>query len=101
MTIYCTGYYLTMQVILNHLRFEMSLSSAIFHPRLHNQLYPNYTMVEEDETYQFQKDILDALEKKGHMIEKGPYSVVQGIVRSRMAIQATSDPRKGGKPDGF
>ena len=77
-----------MQVILNRLRFEMSLSSAISHPRLHNQLYPDYTMLEEDETYQFQKEIIDALKEKGHTIKMGgpKFSAVQGIVTTSATL---------------
>ena len=90
-----------LQVILNMLKFGKDLRSAITEPRLHNQLYPDKTKV-EDEPYNTSGDIIKGLEDKGHVIdEDGHFAVVQGIVRSGGFIHATSDPRKGGKPDGF
>ena len=80
------------------LNFKKELSEAVPYPRLHHQLYPNYIRVED----KFPEDFREGLEKKGHEIkESSSYAVVQGIVRSGDYIHATSDPRKGGKPDGY
>ena len=80
------------------LNFDKELSEAIPYPRLHHQLYPNYIRVEK----KFPEDYREGLEDKGHIIkESSSYAVVQGIVRSGGNIHATSDPRKGGEPDGF
>lgn len=89
---------MTLQVILDVLNFGKDLSSAIPYPRLHHQLYPNYIRVEK----KFPEDILNGLKERGHDIKvSSSYAVVQGIVKSGGVIHATSDPRKGGKPDGF
>ena len=87
-----------LQVILDVLDFGKELSEAIPYPRLHHQLYPNYIQIEKDFPQEFQ----EGLRERGHeLMVSSSYAVVQGIVRSGGYIHATSDPRKGGKPDGF
>jgi gamma-glutamyltranspeptidase/glutathione hydrolase/leukotriene-C4 hydrolase len=88
----------TAQVILDVLNFKRELSEAVPYPRLHHQLFPNYVRVEPD----FPREFRQGLEERGHVVEESPsFAVVQGILRSGGLIHATSDPRKGGKPDGY
>jgi gamma-glutamyltranspeptidase/glutathione hydrolase/leukotriene-C4 hydrolase len=88
----------TAQVILDVLDFGKGLSEAIQYPRLHHQLYPNYIQIEKDFPQQFQ----EGLRERGHdVVVSSSYAIVQAIIRSGGYIHATSDPRKGGKPDGF
>lgn len=86
------------QVILDVLGFEKNLEESISLPRLHDQLFPNYIMAE----YDFPERIQASLKSKGHKIVLGGGAVVQGIVSDGLGtINATSDPRKGGSPDGY
>ena len=89
-----------MQVILNVLGMSIPLSEAIQLPRFHHQLIPNEVSVEED----YPEDLIHSLISKGHTVVKknGTFAVVQGIlVGDDRRIHATSDPRKGGLPDGY
>ena len=80
------------------LNFGKNLSAAIACPRLHHQLCPNHVQIENN----FKREYQEGLEERGHMVKKDSVmAVVQGIVRSGRYINATSDNRKGGKPDGF
>lgn len=80
------------------LNFDKDLSSAIPYPRLHHQLYPNLVTVEKE----FPEEYRIGLRERGHVVEESSsYAVVQGIVKTGGDIYATSDPRKGGQPDGF
>ncbi len=86
------------QVILNVLGFSLPLNEAIYRRRLHHQLIPNYVSVETD----FPEDITSSLEFKGHtVLVNNSFAVVQGINVVDGLLHATSDPRKGGKPDGY
>ncbi|XP_064210183.1 glutathione hydrolase 1 proenzyme-like isoform X3 [Anguilla rostrata] len=89
----------TALVILNSLFFNYDLKKAVTEPRVHNQLNPNKTIVEED----FEKSVLDGLAQKNHVTElhQTPGSVVQAVVRQGDHICAESDPRKGGYPAGY
>ncbi|KAJ8379464.1 hypothetical protein SKAU_G00002420 [Synaphobranchus kaupii] len=89
----------TALVILNSLFFNYDLKKAVMEPRVHNQLNPNKTVVEED----FEKSVLDGLVLKNHVTERhrNPGSVVQAVVRQGDHICAESDPRKGGYPAGY
>lgn len=87
-----------MQVVLNVLGFSLPLNDAIYRRRLHHQLIPNHVSVESD----FPEDIIDSLKSKGHsVVSDSAYAVVQGIHVVDGKLYATSDPRKGGKPDGY
>ena len=86
------------QVILDVLDFGKPLSDSIPYPRLHHQLYPNEVHIEKD----FPRDLVAGLEERGHRVKVSTSSaVVQGIYVDGQGIHATSDPRKGGAPDGF
>uniref|UniRef100_A0A672MMV3 Glutathione hydrolase n=1 Tax=Sinocyclocheilus grahami TaxID=75366 RepID=A0A672MMV3_SINGR len=87
----------TALVILNSLFFNYDLKKAVTEPRVHNQLNPNMTVVEQD------FDVLDGLAQKNHVTElqRTPGAVVQAIVRQGDKLCAESDPRKGGYPAGY
>uniref|UniRef100_A0A8C1Z7M1 Glutathione hydrolase n=1 Tax=Cyprinus carpio TaxID=7962 RepID=A0A8C1Z7M1_CYPCA len=89
----------TALVILNSLFFNYDLKKAVTEPRVHNQLNPNMTVVEQD----FEQSVLDGLVQKNHVteLERTPGAVVQAIVRQGDKLCAESDPRKGGYPAGY
>ncbi|XP_062855586.1 glutathione hydrolase 1 proenzyme-like [Trichomycterus rosablanca] len=89
----------TALVILNSLFFNYDLKKAVTEPRLHNQLNPNTTIVEQD----FEKAVIDGLTQKNHVTElmRSPGAVVQAVLRQGDLIYAESDPRKGGLPAGY
>ncbi|KTG20891.1 hypothetical protein cypCar_00026719, partial [Cyprinus carpio] len=89
----------TALVILNSLFFNYDLKKAVTEPRVHNQLNPNMTVVEQD----FEQSVLDGLAQKNHVTElqRTPGAIVQAIVRQGDKLCAESDPRKGGYPAGY
>ncbi|XP_049619491.1 gamma-glutamyltransferase 1a [Syngnathus scovelli] len=89
----------TALVILNSLFFKYNLRKAVTEPRVHNQLNPNLTVVEQD----FDKRILEGLIEKNHLtrLQSNPDSVVQVVMRQGEHLFAESDPRKGGYPAGY
>ncbi|XP_035514075.1 LOW QUALITY PROTEIN: gamma-glutamyltransferase 1a [Morone saxatilis] len=89
----------TALVILNSLFFNYDLKKAVTEPRVHNQLNPNMTVVEQG----FEKSVLDGLVQKNHVTQllRTPDSVVQAVVRQGERLCAESDPRKGGYPAGY
>ncbi|XP_058246206.1 glutathione hydrolase light chain 1-like isoform X9 [Hemibagrus wyckioides] len=72
---------------------------AVEEPRFHNQLNPNYTLLEQD----FEKSLADGLEQRSHVIEewKSSLAVVEAVMRQDDKICAESDPRNGGHPTGY
>uniref|UniRef100_A0A8C9RA00 Glutathione hydrolase n=1 Tax=Scleropages formosus TaxID=113540 RepID=A0A8C9RA00_SCLFO len=90
---------LVRDVILNSLFFNYDLKKAVSEPRVHNQLNPNKTVVEE----KFEKSVLDGLAQKNHVTEllRTPGAVVQAVMRQGNRLCAESDPRKGGYPAGY
>ena len=88
----------SLQVILDVLRFNKTLSDAIAYPRLYHQLIPNNVTVESNFPLVYQQ----ALISRGHVVvNSSNYAVVQGIEVIDGLIYATSDPRKGGAPAGY
>ena len=80
------------------LGFSLPLNEAIYRRRVHHRLIPNNVYVETD----FPEDITSSLESRGHeVIVSTSSAVVQGINVVDGMLQATSDPRKGGIPDGY
>ena len=80
------------------LGFELPLSDSIDRPRLHHQLIPNFVSIESD----YPEDIVKTLEERGHeVVTNSSFAVVQGIQVVDELLQAKSDPRKGGIPDGY
>ncbi|TTQ39611.1 Glutathione hydrolase 1 proenzyme [Bagarius yarrelli] len=87
-------------VILNSLFFNYDLKRAVEEPRIHNQLVPNYTEVEQD----FEKAIIDGLTQKNHetkLVKSAQGAVVQAVVKQDQQVCAESDFRKGGRPAGY
>ncbi|XP_052441427.1 glutathione hydrolase 1 proenzyme-like [Carassius gibelio] len=95
----------TVQVILNYLFFGYNLQKAIKEPRVHSQLNPDKTFVEDH----FEEDIKKHLKKYYNIVdmdstgnpnvnERPPVFLgkVQAVVRQGEKICAESDPRKGG-----
>ncbi len=85
-------------MVLDVLGFGRRLSDSIGFPRLHHQLFPNHITIEDDFPQLYQ----EGLESLGHIIQtSSSHAVVQGIHVDAGDIHATSDPRKGGTPDGY
>ncbi|KAG1935378.1 glutathione hydrolase 1 proenzyme-like [Pimephales promelas] len=88
----------TAQVILDYLFFDYDLQKAVNEPRVHNQLSPSETFVEEN----IDESIIGGLKLKNHIIIKAPsLGKVQAVVRQGNRICAESDRRKGGRPAGY
>ncbi|XP_053359291.1 glutathione hydrolase 1 proenzyme-like [Clarias gariepinus] len=91
----------TALVILNSLFFNYDVKKSVNKHRVHNQLNPNTTEVEDG----FNQIVKEGLEKKNHSTEiyneKKPFSVVQAVVRQDGQICAESDQRKRGQAAGY
>ncbi|XP_074640412.1 scoloptoxin SSD14-like isoform X2 [Tubulanus polymorphus] len=88
------------QSLIENLWFRDSLKDSIDEPRLHHQWLPNEVVYEST----FSKKIIENLKELGHNFTQlsGRGAVVQGINRIDSGmLEAYSDPRKGGCPDGF
>lgn len=87
------------QVVLNTLFFQYDLKKAIAEARVHNQLSPNTTQVEQS----FDKAVLEGLAEKNHFTEvfTSMGAVVQAVARYSEGLSAESDPRKGGYAAGY
>ncbi|XP_050410210.1 uncharacterized protein LOC126824853 [Patella vulgata] len=84
------------EVIANVMLFDLNLTPAIDKPRLHHQLYPEFTECEDG----VPEDVLSYLKSKGEDIQ--PYSkifisIIQAVMKTSDKIYAHSDFRKGGK----
>uniref|UniRef100_A0A3Q0RYP1 Gamma-glutamyltransferase 5a n=1 Tax=Amphilophus citrinellus TaxID=61819 RepID=A0A3Q0RYP1_AMPCI len=81
--------------ILNHLWFGKSLNEAIDAPVV-------YVDPENEVKFELrsEKDLIDALEAKGHKIAKF-YNVVNAVEKDGSCISAWSDERKKGKAAGY
>ncbi|XP_061119801.1 glutathione hydrolase 1 proenzyme-like [Conger conger] len=88
----------TALVILNALFFEYDLKRSVAEPRLHNQLYPNVTLLEKG----FDKGVMAGLEQRNHALEmRDKIADVQTVMRQGDRLYAESDPRKGGYSAGY
>ncbi|KAI9223671.1 gamma-glutamyltranspeptidase [Blastocladiella britannica] len=90
------------QTVINFLEFGWSVTAAVTAPRLHDQLFPDRCEVEEG----FPAGIVSQLALLHHNVTVLPTgrheSVVQAIARlSDGRLEAVSDYRKGGIPDGY
>ncbi|KAF7683204.1 Glutathione hydrolase proenzyme 2 [Astathelohania contejeani] len=92
--------------VMFHLILGKSLEEAIMESRIHHQLIPAFTYVENN----FPHDIRNYLKRLGHKVEVSTqnsiFTSVQGIhlIKTKNGdkiIQAFSDSRKGGKSDGY
>lgn len=89
----------TALVIMNSLWFGYDMENSVELARVHNQLFPNDTTVEDT----IEKNIANELLKRNHNVvySRRAGSVVQAILRTKGKWAAASDTRKGGYPAGF
>lgn len=89
----------TALVIMNSLWFGYDMENSVELARVHNQLFPNDTTVEDT----IEKNIANELLKRNHNVvySRRAGSVVQAILRTQGKWAAASDTRKGGYPAGF
>lgn len=100
----------TAQVILNVIGRGMDLLTAVVSPRLHNQLFPEKVDLEYEHQVRYGTDtiststqVFEALVSRGQnaTLYNSGMGVVQFILIQDEQITAVSDPRKGGRPQGF
>ncbi|XP_063310584.1 glutathione hydrolase 1 proenzyme isoform X1 [Pelobates fuscus] len=89
----------TALVIINSLWFGNDVKKSVEESRVHNQLFPNDTTLEETINPVIGKELL----KRNHNVvySKRAGSVVQAIVRTGNKWAAACDSRKGGYPAGY
>lgn len=81
------------------LNFGDNLRKASPYPRLHHQLIPDILFYEQD----FPSSIVRGLQDRNHNVVKSDRAaIVQAIyIDENGIINAASDHRKGGIPDGY
>lgn len=88
----------TLQVLLNLLRFDLTIDQAVDSPRFHHQWLPDTLLIEADLSSVLRRP----LEARGHRVAVSEgLGVVQAAIRTPTGVSAACDPRKGGRPAGF
>ncbi|KAM4709711.1 glutathione hydrolase 1 proenzyme isoform 1-T2 [Discoglossus pictus] len=89
----------TALVIMNSLWFGYDIKRSVEEARMHNQLFPSVSQLEETVNQALDEQLLIRNHNVSRVARSG--SVVQALVRTNGKWAAASDSRKGGYPAGY